>query len=124
MNELTTIAERIAQVRAHIAAACDRAGRHPDAVTLVAVSKTHPPEVLLAALAAGVRHFGENRAEEAAAKMPVVNAAAAVPPVWHMIGHIQSRKAKLIPPLFQVVHSVDTLKLAQRLAEQVPAGAA
>nr|MCU0513741.1 YggS family pyridoxal phosphate-dependent enzyme [Anaerolineae bacterium] len=111
--------ERIAQVQAHIAAACARAGRHPDAVTLVAVSKTQPPEVLRAALAAGLRHFGENRVEEAAAKMPLVNAAAAVPPVWHMIG-----KAKLIPPLFQVVHSVDTLKLAQRLAEQVPAGAA
>jgi PLP dependent protein len=110
------IADNLARVRETVAAACARAGRGTEAVTLVAVSKTHPPEMVLAAMAAGQRHFGENRVEEADTKIPAVNAQADSPPVWHIIGHIQSRKAKLIPPLFQVAHSVDSVKLAQRLS--------
>jgi len=112
------IAANIAQVRTEIAAACARVGRTADDVTLIAVSKTHPAEALLAAAQAGITHFGENRVEEAEGKIPTVNAALSSRPTWHMIGHIQSRKAKLIPPLFDVVHSVDTLKLAQKLAQQ------
>lgn len=110
------IAENIARVRETMAAACAKAGRSPDSVTLVAVSKTHPPEMILAAMAAGLQHFGENRVEEATEKIPAVNARTETPPVWHIIGHIQRRKAKLVPPLFQVVHSVDSLKLAERLS--------
>jgi len=106
-------------VRASIAAAAQRAGRDPASVTLIAVSKTHPAPALLEAAAAGVQHFGENRVEEATNKIPAVNAAVSAPLVWHMIGHIQSRKAKEIPPLFQVVHSVDTVKLAEKLARLV-----
>jgi PLP dependent protein len=117
-DNVTSIADNIALVRSEIAAACARAGRSVDAVTLIAVSKTHPTEAVIAAAQAGIIHFGENRIEEAEGKIPAVNAALAVRPTWHMIGHIQSRKAKLIPPLFDVAHSVDSLKLAEKLAQQ------
>jgi PLP dependent protein len=111
------IAANLHAVQESIAAACARANRNPDEITLVAVSKTHPAETVLAAITSGVRHFGENRVEEAEDKIPAVNAQAEIKPVWHMIGHIQSRKAKLVLPLFDRVHSVDTVKLAQKLAE-------
>jgi len=118
-----SIADNLEHVRGSIAAACARAGRNPADVTLIAVSKTHPPALLLEAAAAGVQHFGENRVEEAESKIPRVTAALVetgrAAPTWHMIGHIQSRKAKEIPPLFQVVHSVDTVKLAEKLARLV-----
>lgn len=112
-----TIAENLSLVRASIAAAAQRAGRDPASVTLIAVSKTHPTPALLEAAAAGVQHFGENRVEEATSKIPAVVAAVSAPLVWHMIGHIQSRKAKDVPPLFDVVHSVDTVRLAEKLAQ-------
>lgn len=83
-----------------IAAACAAAGRSPDEVTLVAVSKTHPAPLVLEAVEAGLRHFGENRVEEASDKIPLVNAETEADIVWHMIGHIQSRKAKDVIPLF------------------------
>jgi pyridoxal phosphate enzyme (YggS family) len=111
-----TIAENLQHVQERIAAACARAGRDPAQVTLVAVSKTHPAELVLEAIEAGLQHFGENRVEEANVKIPQVAAQTEQPIRWHMVGHIQSRKAKLIPPLFDVVHSVDDLKLAIRLS--------
>ena len=110
-----TIAQNIELVRGNIVAACTRAGRDPSEVTLVAVSKTHGTDAILQAIAAGVQHFGENRVEEAEGKIPEINRQASV--TWHMIGHIQSRKAKDIPALFQVVHSVDRLKVASRLSQ-------
>lgn len=113
------IAGGVAQVQEVIAAACARANRNPSDVTLVAVSKTHPVDDILAAVAAGVRHFGENRVEEATIKCPDVNKHLDLPVVWHMIGHIQSRKAKDIPSLFQVVHSIDSLKLAEKLSRSL-----
>ncbi|MGQ9888075.1 MAG: YggS family pyridoxal phosphate-dependent enzyme [Aggregatilineales bacterium] len=111
-----SIGENIAAVRAGIAAACARVGRDPSEVTLLAVSKTHPVEAVLEAAAAGVQHFGENRVEEATNKIPQVNRRASTPLVWHMVGHIQSRKARDVVPLFQVVQSVDSLKLAEKLS--------
>lgn len=108
-----TVAQNIEQVRETIAAACARVGRDPSEVTLVAVSKTHGPDAILQAIAAGVQHFGENRVEEAEGKIPAVNRAV----TWHMIGHIQSRRAREIPALFQVVHSVDRMKVATRLSQ-------
>lgn len=111
-----TIADNIANVREQIANSCVRAGRDPESVLLIAVSKTHPTERVVEAIAAGVQHFGENRVEESASKIPAVNDLTDKPVVWHMIGHIQSRKAKEILPLFQVVHSVDTLKLAEKFS--------
>jgi hypothetical protein len=111
-----TIFDNLRRVQDTIADACARASRNPAAVTLVAVSKTHPAEAILEAMVAGAQHFGENRVEEAEAKIPAVAARVAQPPTWHMIGHIQSRKAKEVVPLFDRVHSVDTVKLAGKLS--------
>jgi PLP dependent protein len=120
-------ANRIAAVQERIAAAARRAGREPAEVTLVAVSKTHSPEEVAAAHAAGLRVFGENRVEEAAPKAEAVAqlVAPAAPPGWHMIGHVQSRKAEDVLTWASMVHSVDSVKLAQRLsrfmtAEKLP----
>jgi len=98
-------------IQERIAAAAGRAGRDPAEISLVAVTKTQPAEVIRAAYELGLRHFGENRVEEAEAKAGDLPADI----TWHMIGHIQSRKAKRVVPLFHIVHSVDSVKLAQRL---------
>lgn len=111
-----TIAGRVAAVRETIAAACQRAGRPPDAVTLVAVSKTQPPARVLEVAAAGVQHFGENRVEEALGKIAQVNAALAGPVTWHMVGHVQSRKARYVVRDFALLHSLDSVRLAGRLS--------
>jgi PLP dependent protein len=111
-----SIQDNIERVRETIAASCAHAGRPTSDVTLLAVSKTHPPEALLEAAAAGLQHFGENRVEEGEWKIPEVNAAVSAPLTWHMIGHVQSRKAKNVTPLFQVVHSIDSLKLADKFS--------
>lgn len=114
---MTEIAANIAEVREKIASAASRANRSPDEITLVAVSKTMPLELIEAAMAAGLQDFGENRIEEAEAK---IRNFIEKPnrPRWHMIGHIQSRKVKEIVPLFDIVHSVERLKIAQKLSEQ------
>lgn len=123
MNEFRTFKDRLDRVQTTMAAACARAGRRIEHVTLIAVSKTHPASAVLAACEAGLRHFGENRIEEAALKIPQVTVPSADADLhWHMIGHVQSRKAKDVPPLFGVVHSVDTLKLATKLSEAIPTG--
>jgi PLP dependent protein len=111
-----TIAENIQMVRQRIEEACIRSGRKPDEVMLIAVSKTNPAEAVVEAAAAGVQHFGENRVEEAESKIPTVNAQVSKSLTWHMIGHVQSRKAKDVESLFQYVHSIDTLKLAQKFS--------
>lgn len=120
MNDpVLALAERLADVRARIAQACQHARRSPDSVTLIAVSKTHPPDVILAAAAQGQIHFGENRAEEAAHKIPVVrqqSGPTAARLVWHMIGHVQSRKAREVAAIFDTIHSLDGFKLAERLS--------
>jgi pyridoxal phosphate enzyme (YggS family) len=111
------IADNIARVQEKIAVACARVNRNPEDITLVAVSKTKPVEAVLAALEAGLRHFGENRVEESESKIPKVNSLSGTEAIWHMIGHIQGRKAKIVVPLFDIVHSVDSLKIAQKLSE-------
>jgi hypothetical protein len=109
-DNLAHVQDRIANVAAH-------ANRDVSAITLVAVSKTHPVEALLAAYELGVRHFGENRVEEAATKLPDFRKAISDPTVvFHMIGHLQSRKVDDAAALFDRVHSVDSIKLAQRLS--------
>ncbi|MFH1084600.1 MAG: YggS family pyridoxal phosphate-dependent enzyme [Chloroflexota bacterium] len=117
---VVAIAANLARVRGRIAAACARAGRDPNAVTLVAVTKTRSSDEMRAAYACGVRHMGENRVEEAEDKVPALQAAlraefAAEPVTWHLIGHIQSRKAARAAALGDVIHSVDSVRLAQRL---------
>ena len=125
--EIHELQSRIAAVQERIAAAARRAGRDPAEVMLVAVSKMHSPEEVAAAYAAGLRVFGENRVEEAAPKVEAVAqlVAPVPPPAWHLIGHLQSRKAEDVLPWASMVHSVDSVKLAQRLsrfatAEKLP----
>jgi pyridoxal phosphate enzyme (YggS family) len=109
------VAANAAAVRARIAAACDRAGRDPASVTLIAVTKTHPPEAVAAAYAAGVRDFGENRVQEAAAKIPAARALG-VQAAWHLIGNLQRNKAAVARRMFDVIHSIDSLPLAETLS--------
>lgn len=115
MTPPAAIAERIAAVRAEIAAACVRAGRNPAGVTLVAVSKTQPAQAVVAAAQTGVRAFGENRLDEALRKIPQVDALTALPLAWHMVGTVQSRKARYLTARFALLHSLDSLKLAGHL---------
>jgi pyridoxal phosphate enzyme (YggS family) len=116
MNELD-IKTNLAQVQERIAAAARRAGRAPDEVTLVAVTKTHPAQTVETAYRAGLRDFGENRVEEASTKIPTVQERTPFPerPRWHMVGHLQRRKARLAVSLFDVIHAVDSLRLARRI---------
>lgn len=107
------IRARYEQVLFEIETAARQAGRAPDAVKLVVVSKTHPLEVVQAALEAGIRNLGENYAEEAVEKIQAIGPLAGLR--WHMIGHVQSRKADLVAQNFDFMHSLDSLKLAQRL---------
>lgn len=103
-------------INQRIAAACERAGRDFSEVTLVAVSKTVVPALIREAIIAGVRTLGENRVQEAAAKIAELSDITNEYQVrWHLIGHLQSNKARRAVELFDVVHSVDSLKLAERL---------
>jgi pyridoxal phosphate enzyme (YggS family) len=109
------IAERVAAVRERIARASARAGRGADEVTLVAVSKTFPAEAVRDGFAAGLRHFGENRVQEAEAKASALADLRAHGIVWHLVGHLQANKARKAAALFDRIHSLDGLQLAQRL---------
>lgn len=103
-------------INQRIAAACKRAGRDFSEVTLVAVSKTVAPARIHEAIAAGVRTLGENRVQEAAAKIAELREITAAHQVqWHLIGHLQSNKARRAVELFDAVQSVDSLKVAERL---------
>jgi pyridoxal phosphate enzyme (YggS family) len=106
------IRANVAAVEAKIAAACARAGRQRSEVTLVAVTKTFPAIAVDHAVAAGVTNVGENRVQEARDKQPSVTAQAR----WHLIGHLQSNKAKEAAKLFDVIQTVDSLALAERIA--------
>ncbi|MDE2227612.1 MAG: YggS family pyridoxal phosphate-dependent enzyme [Alphaproteobacteria bacterium] len=109
------IAERLAAVRARIAEAARRAGRPADAVSLVAISKTHPAAAVEAAIAAGQRVFGENRVQEAEAKFPALKAR--YPDLrLHLVGPLQTNKARNAVRLFDVIHTLDRPRLAEALA--------
>ncbi len=114
MAEREGVAARLAGIEERIAAACGRAGRARAEVTLVAVSKTVEPARIREAIAAGVRVLGENRVQEAAEKIPQL-AAEAADVAWHLIGHLQSNKARRAVELFDAIESVDSLKLGARL---------
>ena len=107
-----SIAENLAAVEARISAACRRAGRKRSEVTLVAVSKTFPADRVTEAIAAGVTDIGENRVQEARDKKPLVHGSAR----WHLIGHLQSNKAKDAVRIFDVIETVDSVELAQKIA--------
>jgi pyridoxal phosphate enzyme (YggS family) len=106
-----TFEQRLEKVELRIAAACKRAGRSRDSVRLLAVSKTKPPEAIREAANCGLRLFGENKVQEAQSKIPMCPSGLE----WHLIGHLQSNKAKLAANLFQMIHSVDSLKLLRAL---------
>jgi pyridoxal phosphate enzyme (YggS family) len=107
---------RLEVINRRMAAACERAGREASEVTLVAVSKTVPAARIREAIEAGVRTLGESRVQEAAAKIPELKPLSDERKVeWHLIGRLQSNKARRAVELFDAVHSVDSLKLAERL---------
>jgi pyridoxal phosphate enzyme (YggS family) len=107
------ISENIAAVRERVDAAARRAGRRPEEIALMAVSKTHPAERIREAYAAGLRVFGENRVQEFAGKAGALADLAGAS--WHMIGHLQTNKAGKAAELFDAVDSVDSVKLAEKL---------
>lgn len=106
------ISDALRSVEGRVSAACSRAGRRRDEVTLVAVTKTRGPEVVEAALREGVREIGENRVQEARSKIEAIGSRAR----WHLIGHLQSNKAKQAAQLFDVIQTVDSAALADKLA--------
>jgi len=112
ISEANSLKLRLDQVRARIRDAANRAGREVNQITLVAVTKTHSADAVRAAIAAGAANFGENKVQEAEQKIPEVGRRAAR---WHLIGHLQSNKARKAVALFDVMHSLDSISLARRL---------
>lgn len=110
MQELT-IRDAIAEVQGKITAACKRSGRNPEEVTLIAVSKTMPVEALKEAMSCGMKHFGENRPQELRDKQTEITE----PLFWHMIGALQTNKLKYVIGKTALIHSVDSLHLAEAI---------
>lgn len=112
---VTTIAERLTLVQQRVARAAQRAGRSPAEVTIVAVSKSFPAQAVEEAVAASIAHIGENRVQEAAAKIPSLRHLAVT---WHMVGHLQTNKVKTALELFDIIQSMDSLRLAEALSRR------
>ena len=110
---ISSIRENYQSILDKIAAAARKSSREPDEIRLVVVTKSQPVEVVQAAIEAGARILGENYPEEAVTKIQSLTGQSGVE--WHMIGHVQSRKARLVADHFALLHSLDSLKLAQRL---------
>src|SRR5208282_4013745 len=108
------IAANLETVQQQIRAACERAGRAPGSVTLLAVSKTHPPETIRAAADCGQLLFGENKIQEAKAKIPLCPGKCR----WHFIGHLQSNKVRDAVEFFEMIQSVDSLSLAREISRR------
>ncbi len=119
---MNPIEQNVRAIQQAIADAANQAKRDPNEITLVAVSKTFPVDAIRAAYAAGIQHFGENRVEEAAEKIPIAQSqiSKSLPDklTWHLVGHLQSRKVKHAAPLFDWIHSIDSVSLAQKLDAQ------
>ena len=109
-----------AAIRKRIAAAAARAGRLPSEVTLIAVTKTVDPPAIQEAFAAGLRDFGESRIQEAGEKIPSLSRLCPGS-VWHLVGHLQTNKAKPAAGLFHMIHSVDSIKVAEALSQHAAA---
>src|SRR5262249_55902027 len=110
-----SLVERIAAVRGRIAVAAHRVGRTPDEVTLVAVTKTIPPEVIAVAHAAGLTTFGENRVQEAQSKRAMLDLPGAR---WELVGHLQTNKVATALVTFDRIHSIDSVRLAEAVASR------
>lgn len=115
--ERQTVAERLEQVRNRIEAACKRSGRLPKEITLIAVTKGFPPDVVHEAVAAGITDIGENRVQEAQAKRSELSDLPANV-THHMLGHLQTNKVKAALDLFDIIHSVDSLHLAEAISRR------
>lgn len=102
----------IEEVKQRINRACQRVGRSPDGVTIVAVTKMVEPSAIATACKLGIRHFGENRVQEAVPKIEQLSGLKPRP-IWHMVGHLQSNKAKVAVEIFDIIHSIDSVKLAE-----------
>ena len=114
MTPEPTVSERVGAIRRRIAEACERCGRDPGEVVLLGASKSQPLTRLREAWSAGVTVFGENRVQEAVAKMPELPGEVD----WHLIGPLQTNKVKKVVPLFSTVHSIDRIKLANALERE------
>lgn len=113
-----SLTDNLAVIQSRIRTACERSGRDTNSVLLLAVSKTHPPETIRAATDLGLTHFGENKIQEAKAKIPQAPGKAR----WHFIGHLQSNKCRDAVELFEMIQGVDSLAIAQEInkrAEQL-----
>lgn len=121
---MTTIADKLQEVRTRIDAACSAAGRASGDVSLLAVSKTFPAEMVARAALAGQQAFGENYLQEAVEKMSQLGEAGLTKLEWHCIGPVQGNKTRLVAEHFDWLHTLDREKIARRLAEQRPAGLA
>ena len=123
MASFNEIIANVARVQARIGAACERAGRAVDGVTLVAISKTHPVPAIEAAHLAGVRDFGENRVQEALPKIEAVSGPHMhrIDARWHLVGHLQRNKVAAAIGRFDILHSVDSERLAEAIGESAEA---
>jgi len=113
----TDIGANVEAVRERIAGACQRAGRSPDGITIVAVTKTVEPLAIATALKMGIRHFGENRVQEAEEKIRQLSGLKPRPS-WHMVGHLQTNKVKVAVEIFDIIHSVDSVRLAEAISRR------
>lgn len=112
------LSSRLDEIRGRLAGCARRVGRKPEEITLIAVSKTHTAEMVQRAIAAGISDLGENRVQEAEEKIELVGRARPVganAPRWHLIGHLQSNKARRAVKLFHLIHTVDSAELVERL---------
>ena len=113
----TDIRANIEQVSERIALACQRAGRSPDEVTMVAVTKTVEPAAITVACELGIKHFGENRIQEAVGKIGQLSWLEPRP-TWHMVGHLQTNKARVAVEIFDIIHSIDSVRLAEVISRR------
>jgi pyridoxal phosphate enzyme (YggS family) len=118
-DTVVSLTDNLNSVQQRIRLACDRAGRDPSTITLLAVTKAHPPEIVRAAVGAGQLLFGENKIQEAKAKIPLCPGKAR----WHFIGHLQSNKCRDAVGLFEMIQSVDSLALAREINKRAEAAA-
>lgn len=116
VEQAEDLAARFAGVKARVAAAAEQCGRDPSGITLIAISKTHPPDVVKELIELGATDLGENRVQEAEGKIPQVGRSeTGRKPRWHLVGHLQANKARKALGLFDVIHSLDSIDLARRL---------
>ena len=110
---MNTVAQNVQSIRERIVQAAASCNRSPESIELLAISKTFPCELISQAIEAGLSKFGENRVQEAEGKIPLFSGTPKLE--WHLVGHLQSNKARLAVELFDVIHSLDSVKLAARL---------